>query len=151
MQDSPPAAGISASCDCKKFNQRRECCGRGQQRPRRLPWSPVAPHVPAAPPMEPRLPQANMEVPPMLSLQAAVLALALAAAPTDTVLLEFSAPWCKACRRMGPTLEALRARGYPVRQVDYDRQPQLAAKYRVRLLPTFVMLAEGKVVDRHEG
>ncbi|HID77765.1 MAG TPA: hypothetical protein EYP56_17435 [Planctomycetaceae bacterium] len=101
--------------------------------------------------METRLPQANMEVPPMLSLQAAVLALALAAAPSDTVLLEFSAPWCKACRRMGPTLEALRARGYPVRQVDYDRQPQLAAKYRVRLLPTFVMLAEGKVVDRHEG
>ena len=71
-----------------------------------------------------------------------------AAEPT---LVDFWADWCGPCRSMDPTIRRLVADGYPVRKIDIDQQRQLASQYGVTAVPCFVMLANGRVVDRVEG
>ena len=92
----------------------------------------------------------------MTCLQATVLATALlgwqtVSAGGETVLLDFTAEWCRSCREMDPMVDRLRSRGYPVRRVDYDRERDTATGLGVELLPTFVMLIDGREVDRVEG
>ena len=86
----------------------------------------------------------------MISLETLVMLAALSGA-NQTVLLDFSAPWCGPCQTMRPTVQRLAAAGYPVRKVDIDRSPRLAAQYGVRAVPCFVMLAGGREVDRVVG
>lgn len=86
----------------------------------------------------------------MIWLQAAVLTLA-ASGSGEPVLLDFTADWCTYCRQMDPTLNQLAARGYPVRKVDVDRDRALAQRYGVRDLPCYVMVVDGREVDRVVG
>ena len=86
----------------------------------------------------------------MVALNALALTLVLCGAG-ETVLLEFSADWCGPCRMMEPTVRRLLQEGYPVRQVNIDRDPQAAARFRVTGVPCFIMLADGQEVDRVVG
>ncbi len=86
----------------------------------------------------------------MVSLQVAVAAVALSAAG-QTVLLDFSADWCGPCRAMDPTIQALVAKGYPVQKINIDQHPELKQKYGVSNIPCFVMLVDGREVDRVVG
>lgn len=86
----------------------------------------------------------------MISLPAALVALATLGAG-DTVLLDFYADWCGPCQQMGPVVDQLGGLGYPVRKVNVDRDKQLAAQYRVTGIPCFVLLVDGREVDRMEG
>lgn len=68
--------------------------------------------------------------------------------PTPGVtLLQFSSPSCGPCRSMRPKVRRLHQAGYVVREIDVTREPQLAERYRVRSLPTFVTV----VGNREEG
>jgi thiol-disulfide isomerase/thioredoxin len=88
----------------------------------------------------------------MVSLQTAVLALAvLGGGEAETVLLDFYSDACPPCRRMDPTVRQLIAMGYPVRKLNVNQHPALASQYGVNLVPCFVMLSDGKVVDRVVG
>jgi thiol-disulfide isomerase/thioredoxin len=73
------------------------------------------------------------------------------AAASDAVLLDFGADWCGYCRQMEPVIGQLAAMGYPVRKVNADRERALADKYGVQGLPCFVMLVDGREVDRFVG
>ncbi len=86
----------------------------------------------------------------MVSMHLAALILAAAGAG-DTVLLDFRADWCGPCREMDPKIAQLAAAGYPVRKVNKDREPELAKRYRVEGIPCFVLLVNGKEVDRQVG
>jgi len=83
----------------------------------------------------------------MVSLEAAVLAVALSAGG-PTVLYDFCADWCGPCRAMAPTVEALADRGYPVQKVNIDEHPELARKFRVGPIPCFVLVVDGREVER---
>ncbi len=69
----------------------------------------------------------------------------------DTVLLDFGADWCGYCRQMEPVVGQLAAQGFPVRKVNVDKDHALAEKYGVQGLPCFILLVNGKEVDRVVG
>jgi thiol-disulfide isomerase/thioredoxin len=68
-----------------------------------------------------------------------------------TVLLDFRADWCGPCRQMDPVVGSLAAEGMPVRKVNIDQERALADKFGVQGIPCFVMLVNGKEVDRVVG
>ena len=86
----------------------------------------------------------------MVSLNASVLLVALASVG-NVEILEFTSASCGPCRMMQPTIQRLIAEGAPIRQVDINRDQQLAAQYRVTGVPCFVMLNNGQEVDRVVG
>ncbi len=86
----------------------------------------------------------------MVSLQAALVAMAFTGAG-QTVLLDFYSDSCGPCRAMDPTVQELAKMGFPVRKVNVEQDRALAAKFRVQAIPCFVMLVDGREVDRVVG
>ncbi|MFZ5830811.1 MAG: trypsin-like peptidase domain-containing protein [Planctomycetota bacterium] len=95
-------------------------------------------------------PRSVIKEDPMLSLPTA-LAVIVWSGAGQTVLLDFYSDQCPPCRSMEPTIQALEAKGYPVRRVNVDRETVLAQQYQVTNIPCYVMLADGQVVDRVVG
>jgi thiol-disulfide isomerase/thioredoxin len=83
----------------------------------------------------------------------ALTLLALTADPAASrgVLLDFSATWCMPCQQMNPTVSRLMRQGYAIRKVDVDQEPELARKYGIRSIPAFVLVVDGKEVNRITG
>lgn len=67
--------------------------------------------------------------------------------------IKFSAEWCGPCKKMEPTVEKLESefKGATFLTVDVDDVPTIAQKYKVRTLPTFVILKDGQEVHRVTG
>ena len=86
----------------------------------------------------------------MVSLQVCLLAAALAGT-SDSVLLSFTADWCGPCRLMQPTIQRLHDAGFPIREVNIDRNPDLASQFAVRPIPCFILVRDGREVDRVVG
>lgn len=69
----------------------------------------------------------------------------------ETVLLDFYGDRCPPCRAMDPIVQQLIDQGYPVVRINVERQPDLARRFAVTSIPCFVMLVEGREVDRAIG
>lgn len=70
------------------------------------------------------------------------------------VVVDFGADWCPPCRLIEPIMSAL-AEEYAGRvkilAFDVDANPQTAARYGVRNLPTLLFFKNGEVVDKIVG
>ena len=70
------------------------------------------------------------------------------------VVLDFWAEWCAPCHRMSPILEEL-AGDYAgrvcVAKVNVDEEMELAGRYEIRSMPTFLFVRDGEVVDQLIG
>ena len=62
------------------------------------------------------------------------------------VLVEFWAPWCVYCRRIGPAMDKLadqRSDELVVGKINIDDEPQLAAREQIEVIPTLVLYRGG--------
>ncbi len=86
----------------------------------------------------------------MIAVKSLVM-LAAVSSTGDAELLCFSSKWCGPCRLMEPAIERLQSAGYPVRKIDIDQRQDLANQFRVHSVPCFILLRQGKPVDRIDG
>lgn len=70
------------------------------------------------------------------------------------VLLDCWADWCGPCHALAPTVDAV-ARAWAGRVVvgklDVDANPDIAARFDVRSIPTLLLFRGGRLVDRLVG
>ncbi len=69
-------------------------------------------------------------------------------------LLDFYADWCGPCKIMNPVLEEMEKNfqgRIEFQRVDVEAEEQLAGQYDIRSIPTFVLVKDGKELDRKMG
>ncbi len=78
----------------------------------------------------------------------------LEASRARPVLLDCWAVWCGPCRMVAPILDELAAESggrYTIAKLDVDHNPQTAAQFGVRSIPTLFIFKGGQIVDRLVG
>jgi thiol-disulfide isomerase/thioredoxin len=80
-----------------------------------------------------------------------VLTLASVAAAPQDVLYDFYSTHCGPCQMMMPIVERLHAEGLPVVKVNIDDRPDLAQRFGISVVPTFVLVVGGQVQQSITG
>lgn len=65
-------------------------------------------------------------------------------------LLYFTAAWCGPCKKFRPLMENLSSQ-INVAIIDIDSHPEMAQTYRVRNIPTTILVKNGVEVSRFTG
>jgi thioredoxin-like negative regulator of GroEL len=63
----------------------------------------------------------------------------------------FTADWCNPCKKTRPVVEELKKEGFQFQIIDVDYEQLLAKQFQVKSIPTFILLEDGKELDRVTG
>ena len=70
------------------------------------------------------------------------------------VVVDFWAEWCGPCKMIGPSLEEIStelAGKVKIVKLNIDENPELAAQFGVRSIPTLMIFKGGEVADMKVG
>jgi thioredoxin 1 len=70
------------------------------------------------------------------------------------VLVDFWAEWCGPCRRLAPTVDQLASDfdgRATVGKLDVDANPNIAARFQIRGIPTLLIFKNGELADTVVG
>ncbi len=70
------------------------------------------------------------------------------------VLIDFHAHWCMPCVMMSPIVEEISKKfkeKIKVGKINVDENHDIAQKYNVRSIPTFIIFKDGKVAEQFVG
>jgi thioredoxin 1 len=72
----------------------------------------------------------------------------------EVVLVDFFADWCGPCKALHPALEEL-AKDFDgkavISKINVDKNPELAAQFKVRSIPALLYFKNGEVVGTQNG
>ncbi len=66
-------------------------------------------------------------------------------------VIEYWAPWCSYCRRIGPAYDKVGAEygeKLIVGKVNIDEEPELASLNDIEVIPVFIFYKDGQAVDQ---
>lgn len=71
----------------------------------------------------------------------------------QTVLVDFYADWCGPCKMMAPVVEEVsnEAAGVKVCKINIDENMQIAQKFGVMSIPTFIAFKNGEIAGKQIG
>jgi len=71
------------------------------------------------------------------------------------ILVDFFAPWCGPCQIMSPVIDEMikeyNGQDVKVAKLNIDENQEIASKYGVMSIPTFLVFKAGKAVDKKLG
>lgn len=73
---------------------------------------------------------------------------------SEPVVVDFWAEWCGPCKMIAPALDEISAEldgKIKVAKLNIDENPDLAAQYGVRSIPTLMIFKNGEVADMKVG
>ena len=70
-----------------------------------------------------------------------------------TILLDFWAPWCDPCKILKPLVESLAKErdDFVLVKINIEEDGETPRKYKVKSVPCFILLQEGKEQNRISG
>lgn len=69
-------------------------------------------------------------------------------------LVIFHAAWCGSCQTMTPILQQVQEQldtDISYLEIDTDSNPQIAAAFQIRSIPSLILFHKGKVLWKHSG
>lgn len=72
----------------------------------------------------------------------------------EPVVVDFWAEWCGPCKMIGPSLEEISnelGSKVKIAKLNIDENPELAAQFGVRSIPTLMIFKDGQVADTKVG
>jgi len=63
----------------------------------------------------------------------------------------FTADWCQPCKKVKPIVEDMKKEGFQFQMVDADYEQLLVKQFQVKSVPTFILLKDGKEINRITG